>query len=389
MPGRRRPNAWTLFWTLAVTAFALEIGDPFVPTWRGALHVTGLIAFAAAGAALAHALRHARAASAADLTAERARVADLMDSVPDGLALWDADGTLTAYNAAFLRHRTMPEQVGRGLNYRDFIANYVAKAGLAGEEAKAYIGRRMAAFAAVDGTPNELAKLDGSVEEVRFYRARGGGVVGVYHNVTELKRRATELARERERQADILAAIPDGIVLWNSANRLAAVNAAAARMPLIGAVAEIGIDYAEFARRSLEKDPVAKAQGREPPTLDERVANHANPTGEPQEFKYQDGTWMEVRKFRARDGGVVAIYRDVTQRKRAEAELTLERGRLADIMDAIPDGIVLWDGEERLVAANAAALRFRADDPALEPGVRYSEYMRELVARGGIPEIVG
>ncbi|MFM7345516.1 MAG: PAS-domain containing protein [Tagaea sp.] len=374
---------------MALALIVLDISNAFGIAWRGAIDLMVGIAFAAVGAALLHALRRTQAANDASLAAGRDLVADLMDSVPDGLALWAADGTLTAYNAAFLRHRSLPEKVGRGLNYRDFVANYVAKAGLAGDEAKAYVDRRLAAFAAVDGQPQELEKLDGSIEEVRFYRARDGGVVTTYRNVTLRKRAEIELARERERSADILAAISDGIVLWDSADRLAEVNAAAARMPLIGGIAEIGIDFAEFARRSLEKDPVDEAEGSDLPTFDERMANHANPTGAPQEFRYRDGTWMEVRKFRARDGGVVAVYRDVTQRKQAEADLALERGRLADIMDAIPDGIVLWDGDERLVAANAAASRFRANDPALEPGVRYPDYMRKLVAHGEIPSIVG
>jgi signal transduction histidine kinase/CheY-like chemotaxis protein len=522
VPAPHRHSAWIPFWLLAAAAFAilaLDIADTFPVERRAAVSMAELLLLTAAGAALIHALRLSRAATAAQITAERDMLVDLMQSVPDGIALWDGDGKLRAFNETFERKHRFPDGKRLGLAYRDFIANALAKELVESEsgDATAHLAGRVAAFAAADGAPHEITKSDGEIEEVRFYRARGGGVVSVYRDVTELKRRATEietqradfseiletlpdglmlwdengrltafnqaamrlragfqptligirfedfaragvwsgnilyaqgreeeafaallaehadpkgaprevaradgrwdeirkfktknggvvsiyrditdrkraeteLERERGRSADILAAIHDGIVLWGADNRLAALNPSAARMPSIGGIAELGIDFAEFARRSLIKDPIVQAVGRPPPDLADRLANHANPTGEPQEFQYRDGKWLEVRKFRARDGGVVAVFRDVTERKRGEAELQRQRRLLQEIMDALPDGLQLWSADGKLAAFNRKAAEQRASAVPLTLGIDYADFIRRSAYSGSIPEFAG
>jgi PAS domain S-box-containing protein len=61
--------------------------------------------------------------------------------------------------------------------------------------------------------------------------------------------------------------------------------------------------------------------------------------------------------LRAPDGriiGAVAIYRDITEQKRLERELRQSRDETQAILDAVPDQVVVYDSNLRLMRSNAA-----------------------------------
>lgn len=385
VPEFRRINAWTVFWTLAALAFGLlvlDLGEVFGEKRKVIAQMAVASAFAAAGAALLHALRLSRATSAAEIAAERNLVADVMDSVPDGLALWAADGSLTTCNAAFSRNRFLSGEGDQKRSFRDFVADSIAQSGLTGDAAKAFVDARMAAFAAADGKPYERTKLDGSIEEIRFYRARNGGVLGVYCDVTELKRRAAELQRQRAEFAEIIDAIPDGLMLWDAEGRLTARNKAAANVRAGVDATPIGTRFEDFARAGAYSGKILEANGREEAFLESVLAEFAFPPGTSREVERTDGRWYEVRRFRTSNGGVVTTYRDITERKLVEKRLEIERGRLQDIMDAIPDTIAMWDKDLRLIAFNQNAGETRARTGRFEIGMTFDERTQALVEAG-------
>src|SRR6185369_11331564 len=53
--------------------------------------------------------------------------------------------------------------------------------------------------------------------------------------------------------------------------------------------------------------------------------------------------------------GVVLVFRDITERRRAEAELQASREQLAAILQGVADGITVQDMTGRLLYANGAA----------------------------------
>lgn len=113
---------------------------------------------------------------------------------------------------------------------------------------------------------------------------------------------------------------------------------------------------------------------------------------EPRQFerKRPDGTVIEVRDRPLPDGGFVALYIDVTERKRAEeARLDAIRRehqaeqRLIEAIDSSSEGIIVYDAEERFVVCNSRYRRFYPDTADLHrPGVKYEDILRAAVARG-------
>ena len=112
-----------------------------------------------------------------------------------------------------------------------------------------------------------------------------------------------------------------------------------------------------------------------------------------------DTTIVPYRDATGEIGGYVSIRTDITERKRAEAALRAENERrrqaetlLRDVIDAVPDGIIAFDGNDRLVLFNAAYRRFHEQvAEEAEIGMRFEEMMRLAVRRrqfaipGGTP----
>ncbi len=75
------------------------------------------------------------------------------------------------------------------------------------------------------------------------------------------------------------------------------------------------------------------------------------------DIHYATGRWMRQNKRRTRDGGVVAVYADITEIKEREA-------RYRQLLEALPDAVFIHV-DEKIAFVNAAAVRlFGADNAA-------------------------
>lgn len=113
---------------------------------------------------------------------------------------------------------------------------------------------------------------------------------------------------------------------------------------------------------------------------------------EPRQFERRrpDGTVIEVRDRPLPGGGFVALYIDVTDRRRAEeARLDAMRRerraeqRLIEAIESSSEGVVVYDDQDRFVVANSRYLEFYPDVADVHrPGVKYEEVLRASVERG-------
>jgi PAS domain S-box-containing protein len=82
--------------------------------------------------------------------------------------------------------------------------------------------------------------------------------------------------------------------------------------------------------------------------------------------------------------------RDVTELKAREAALLRAETRLADAIEGMSDGFLLWDADDRLVVSNSAVARV---DPLaaaiLAPGITFEQFLRRRIASGAIADAVG
>jgi PAS domain S-box-containing protein len=114
------------------------------------------------------------------------------------------------------------------------------------------------------------------------------------------------------------------------------------------------------------------------------------------EMRFADGRWVMHRQLRTEDGGSVGICVDITaikekeegaERARREAEAAWTRLQAA--IDALNDGFVLWDAQDRLVACNDAFRRQFSFFPNLEVGRTFEDLMGEFAHTGVVREARG
>ena len=185
-----------------------------------------------------------------------------------------------------------------------------------------------------------------------------------------------EAEAARERAVTILESITDGFIALDRDWRFTYINAAAERITALSRRAVIGRDFWETFPGSYDSEIGVRYR--------EAVATRTTAVFDG--YYEAWGRWFEIRAYPSKDGGLSLYFRDITQRKRAEAErdrlLGLERRRteqlqqLAEISIRITaahdvDSIVgVATAEARtLLGAGQAIIRFH-DDRGLAPAGR-------------------
>ncbi|MBC7736140.1 MAG: response regulator, partial [Candidatus Saccharibacteria bacterium] len=93
---------------------------------------------------------------------------------------------------------------------------------------------------------------------------------------------------------------------------------------------------------------------------------------EPATLQMANGTWLRLVNRRARDGDLVTLALDITEQMRIWAAI-----------EAIPDGFVLFDREDRLLTCNQRYRDiFKVSAPAIVPGAKFEDILRYGLAHG-------
>ncbi len=144
-------------------------------------------------------------ASEARAAQAHARLMDAIECMADGFLLWDKDDRLVMFNQAALRQEAHYGDADEGwlkpgicfaeLVQRQTCAGQIP--GARGREAD-YMRERVERHLNPTDVPVEVEFLDGRWLSVRERRTRDGGIVTICTDITEAKRRESELVESRE-----------------------------------------------------------------------------------------------------------------------------------------------------------------------------------------------
>jgi PAS domain S-box-containing protein len=152
------------------------------------------------------------------------------------------------------------------------------------------------------------------------------------------------------RLTDAIESISQGFALFDPEDRLVVCNSRYRDIlyPDIRASVGPGMSFEEITRRAAAGGRIANANGRVEDWVAERLEQHRNP-GAPALQRRTDGRWIQVSERRTHDGGIVAVYSDITDLKRAEEALhkSVERYDLA--MRGSNEGLWDWDAQKDLL----------------------------------------
>jgi two-component system cell cycle sensor histidine kinase PleC len=170
-------------------------------------------------------------------------------------------------------------------------------------------------------------------------------------------------AAAEARLRDAIESLSDGLLLWDADDRLVLVNPAVQRAEVRRGADQlapfaIGATFEALIGRRVTSGVLAVPPGTEPAYIERRLALHRNPTGDPVEERYGTGDCVRVTERRTSDGGVVTIVTDITDLKRAEAEMRDVNARL----EGQADGVVAAAIELQQANREAEAARIAAEE---------------------------
>jgi signal transduction histidine kinase len=317
--------------------------------------------------------------SAEDEARRRATVLDsILDALPVGVCVYDAEFRVTMANRA---HRAM---VGVGAPAPgDTLAEVLRRQAAAGMFGDADIEALIAEELAFRrGAPAERVRRreDGLILSQRVAPMPDGGHVSV---VTDIRALAAAEAEARAQAALLRALVenlPIGARLYDASERLVAFNDLGVRLVgLAPGELRLGMTAAEVIALQEGKGEFASAPGFLPSIagLDRRrplLYRRTRP----------DGTVLEVRSGPMPGGGFLVTLQDVTPLVRAEEEARARAELLRAMIDNSEAGVLLFDAEERLAAANAAAMRLEGiGEEDLARRLSRRDLLERVAARGG------
>ena len=174
------------------------------------------------------------------------------------------------------------------------------------------------------------------------------GYRGTGRDVTSLKTHEREAVEARQRLMEAIATISEGFALYDDRDRLLLCNEQYKELigDATGKTVRIGDTFETILRRALDNGLIAAPSGDPEAWIGERVAKHRDP-GEPIIRERGDGRWSRISEKKTRDGGVVALFSDLTEIKRHEAELEESHKRFRDVAEVAGDWIWEMDSELR------------------------------------------
>jgi signal transduction histidine kinase/response regulator of citrate/malate metabolism len=294
----------------------------------------------------------------------------ILDTMPDGVALFGADRRLAYVNNALREHMVLPgkEAIRLGMSMEE-----IARARIEAGEKIAENGDTLSAEARVElalkpgGGRYSRELVTGRHVEFIFQPVGDGRTLGIYRDITDLKQRERDLEQAqaetqeaRDLMETVLGSMRDGVALFGE-GRILYGNPALARifdfadrfdpcgMKIVDALAIL-----EAAGDRIVEDGVLLS-------AKQRVLRILSGQPAVYERELPSGRHIESRFERLKDGRTAGHYRDVTERKRREvalaqahSETTEARTLLSEVLDNMTDGLVLFDADLRLLYSNQA-----------------------------------
>jgi PAS domain S-box-containing protein len=143
------------------------------------------------------------------------------------------------------------------------------------------------------------------------------------YDITPLRRAEHARILSERRLAEAIESISEGFACYDADDRLVICNSCYRETVYPGLKVDltVGTKFETIIQRAIERGLITDAKGREEQWIAERLHRHQNPR-EPQVQRRSNGRWIMVSERKTEDGGIVAVYSDITDLKQREEDLT-------------------------------------------------------------------
>jgi PAS domain S-box-containing protein len=297
------------------------------------------------------------------LAQERDLLGTLMDNLPDYIYFKDRQSRFLRINRAHAKGFGLSDP-GQAIGKTDFdfFAAEHAQQAYDDEQEVITTGKPMTAKEEKETWPDGRVTW-ASTTKMPFRDANGAiiGTFGVSRDITERKQ-AEKALEERTAYLNTLIEIsPVGIAVLDKEERVQMCNPAFERLFLYSRQEMQGFNLDELI---IPTEWVSEAESLTKQTLG-GASVHAT-----SRRRRKDGTLVDVEIYAVplvmddKPLGLLGLYQDITERKKAEEALAQARDLLGTLMDNLPDTIYFKDRESRFTRINKALAKgFGLSDP--------------------------
>lgn len=326
-----------------------------------------------------------------------------MEAMEQGISFFDADLKVVVFNRRFLEILGLPmDRFQPGDSFEKMIRFNAERGDYGPGDVEEQVRSRVELARRFEAHCFERVRPDGTVIEVRGAPVPGGGLLTTYTDITERKRSEKRALQEaldaaRAQLNATLESVSAGIGLYDRDDRLVMVNSRYRELyPGLADVIRIGATFEQIVQAAAERGIVADAVGRREAWFEERLARHRNPGG-PFQQQQVDGRWIQIDERRTADGGVVAVFTDVSELKRREEDLAAairdKDALLAEfntVMDTIEYGVLFLAPDLRMRLTNRAFVEmWHFPGELLATHADFRELMNYVAAYGGYAQPTG
>jgi PAS domain S-box-containing protein len=351
-------------------------------TWRRQAWFVGAAAVAATMAIIL--LMILLRASEARIRRQAVMLQDAVDAMPDGFVLYDRHDRLVLYNQRFreLRNRH-PVAFEPGITYEQILRVAIDSGDIdvaPGQDPEAWIRERMEVHRNASGVL--MRQTGGRILRISERRTSDGGIVGIHADVTELKRAQAEVEAARARMADWAAASNDWFWESDVGHQFTFISEGIEKATGLSAAALLGrrIDSDRIGAAGATKGAGYLATVSAQQAFRDFTVAGTRPDGRPYFVSVSGKPIFDA-------AGAFAGYRgsgrDVTAQIQAEQELARQTEIFATLIQNLPVGVTLVDGERRFVAFNRPFLDIYEFGPdMLRIGDPFEKFIRYHAQRG-------
>ncbi|MGE0725260.1 MAG: PAS-domain containing protein, partial [Alphaproteobacteria bacterium] len=262
-------------------------------------------------------------------------LADAIEALEEGFAIWDADDRLILCNRRYRDlYRDFNDLTYPGVSFAEHArARLTApQVPLSSDEVEAYIERRRRERRQ-NLPPFEVERIDGRWLRLVDRTMPDGSLVSIRIDVTDLKRREAQAAeRSRVLQAT-LENMTDGIMAFDPEHRLIAWNDRAFEFAgLPDELKRRGVPMLDLVRAQVAAGEFGDKTFEQ--VYRERAESIAAAAPVQFERVRPDGSVIEIRRTVSVGGGFVTTFTDVTGQRRAESEAERHQSILEAVAEA-------------------------------------------------------
>jgi|CXWL01.1.fsa_nt_gi diguanylate cyclase (GGDEF)-like protein/PAS domain S-box-containing protein len=182
---------------------------------------------------------------------------------------------------------------------------------------------------------------------VRVFRDIHGSILRTLRTQIENQELVSRLARSEGQLRDAIESFPEGIAVYDGDDRLLVCNEIYARVYGAGkAAAELpGTPYPAIAQNALAAEVIPPEYAeRRVQWLEDRLARRRSGAGKVRYYQLRDGRSLQGLFVRCRAGGIVSMFADVTELRRAQDAYgeVLAEGKM--VLDTMPVGVAFFSG---------------------------------------------